>query len=158
MILLMQDVCPPPEDVQTPLIRLIGNARRQIRQAFWARFGPLGLTPQQGWMLRILSAHGPLSLHGLAQWLFMDDPTACRIVKSLQDKNLVESSPDPGHGRRNIIKVSAEGARLAPALDQIADGLGRDLEEGLSSDERLALRSGLLKVIANLGHAASPKP
>ena len=144
--------------MQAPLVKLIGTARRQIRQAFWARYAPHGLTPQQGWVLRILGAHGPLSLHGLTQWVFMDDPTACRIVKSLQDKKLVESSPDPCHGRRVIINVSAEGAGLAPKLDAIAAALDSELERGLSEPERLALRSGLLKVLANLEAACPAKP
>ena len=154
----MQDSSPPLLDAQAPLVKLIGTARRQIRQAFWARFAPYGLTPQQGWMLRVLSAQGPLSLHELAQWVFMDDPTACRIVKSLHDKGLVESSPDPHHGRRVVLNVAPDGARLAPTLDAIAVGLGEELVEGLSGAEQTALRSGLLKVIANLAPSALSKP
>ena len=154
----MQDKSPPLLDLQTPLVKLIGTARRQIRQAFWASYEPHGLTPQQGWILRILYAHGPLSLHGLTQWVFMDDPTTCRIVKSLQDKKLVESMPDPCHGRRVVLNVSTEGARLAPKLDLLAQALDRSLEAGLSREENLALRSGLLKVIANLASVPLLKP
>jgi DNA-binding MarR family transcriptional regulator len=151
----MQDPLPPPLDVNAPLIKLIGTARRQIRQSFWGKFAAHGLTPQQGWILRVLHAQGPMSLHCLSQWVFMDDPTACRIVKTLQDKNLVESTPDPAHGRRNIIRVSAAGAEVAPVPEALAEDLGRDLEAGLTLDERLQLRSALLKVIANL---APPVP
>ncbi len=146
----MQDPLPPPLDVNAPLVKLIGTARRQIRQSFWGRFATLGLTPQQGWILRVLSASGPMSLHCLSQWVFMDDPTACRIIKTLQDKGLVESMPDPGHGRRNIIRISKAGAKVAPALDALAEELGRDLEAGLTDQEKLQLRATLLKVIANL--------
>jgi len=150
MILLMQDKSPPPLDLDAPLVKLIGTARRQIRQAFWNRYAGLGLTPQQGWILRVLSAQGPMSLHCLAQWVFMDDPTACRIVKTLHEKNLVVSLPDPGHGRRNIITVSPAGAELVPALEAQAEALAADLEAGLSAEERLQLKRTLLKVIANL--------
>jgi len=152
----MQDQLPPPLDVNAPLVKLIGTARRQIRQAFWARFAAHGLTPQQGWILRVLSAQGPMSLHCLSQWVFMDDPTACRIVKTLQDKALVESIPDPAHGRRNIISVSPAGEQVAPALDAVAEALGRDLEAGLSAREKLQLRTILLKVIANLNPSTRP--
>ena len=76
--------------------------------------------------------------------------TACRIVKTLQDKNLVDSVPDPAHGRRNIVSVSQAGAQVAPALDALAEQLGRDLEAGLNAPEKLQLRAALLKVIANL--------
>ena len=152
----MQDPLPPPLDLDAPLVKLIGTARRQIRQAFWAKFAIHGLTPQQGWILRVLSAQGPMSLHCLSQWVFMDDPTACRIVKTLQDKNLVGSVPDPAHGRRNIVSVSESGAKVAPALDALAEDLGRDLEVGLTAQEQHQLRAILLKVIANL--APAPRP
>jgi len=107
----------------------------------------------------VLAAEGPMSLHCLAQWVFMDDPTACRIVKTLQDKSLVESVPDPGHGRRNIISVARAGAELVPALDAMAEALGRTLEAGLSAEEQRQLRETLLKVIGNLASQASgPAP
>ena len=150
MILFMQDPTPPPLDLQAPLIKLIGTARRQIRQSFWAKYAVLNLTPQQGWILRVLAGQGPMSLHCLAQWVFMDDPTACRIVKTLQDKGLVDSVPDPSHGRRNIVSISGEGAQVAPALEALADELAGNLEAGLSDAEKLQLRQILLKVIANL--------
>jgi DNA-binding MarR family transcriptional regulator len=97
-----------------------------------------------------------MSLHCLSQWVFMDDPTACRIVKTLQDKGLVDSIPDPAHGRRNIISVSPAGTQVAPALDALAEELGRDLEAGLSAREKLQLRTILLKVIANLNPSTRP--
>jgi DNA-binding MarR family transcriptional regulator len=144
--------------MDAPLVKLIGTARRQIRQAFWAKYAGHGLTPQQGWILRVLSAQGPLSLHCLSQWVFMDDPTACRIVKSLQDKGLVDSVPDPSHGRRNIITVTQGGAQVAPALDAHAEDLERDLAAGLTGPDQLELRRLLLKVIANLAPAQRPDP
>lgn len=151
----MQDPLPPPLDVNAPLAKLIGTARRQIRQSFWWRFAAHGLTPQQGWILRVLSAQGPMSLHCLSQWVFMDDPTACRIVKTLQDKNLVESNPDPEHGRRNIVSIASAGRKLAPVLEQLAEELACELETGLAPDESLQLRALLIKVIGNLG---TPRP
>lgn len=157
----MQDSVPPSLDLDSPLIKLIGTARRQIRQAFWARYAAYGLTPQQGWILRVLGSDGPLSLHCLAQRVFMDDPTACRIIKTLQDKDLVVSAPDPSHGRRNIISATEAGAQLVPALDREAEDLGQDLARGLSDTETLELRRSLLKVIANLaatGRSAGSRP
>jgi DNA-binding MarR family transcriptional regulator len=152
----MQEPLPPPLDIHAPLVKLIGTARRQMRQSFWGRYATLGLTPQQGWILRVLSAHGPMSLHCLSQWVFMDDPTACRVVRTLQDKGLVDSVPDPSHGRRNIISISRAGTRVAPALDALAEELGRDLEQGLTDTEKTQLRTLLLKVIANLSSGVRP--
>ena len=146
----MQNSQPPPLDQDTPLVKLIAAARTEVRQAFWSRNARLGLAPQQGWVLRVLSKEGPMSLHGLAQQVFMDDPTACRIVKALQEKGLVHSVPDPSHGRRLVITVSDEGARLVPELNAIAEEVGHELEAGLSPAELVSLRASLLKIIANL--------
>ena len=146
----MQDPQSPPLGPEVPLAKLIGAARRQIRQAFWNRFAVHGLTPQQGWILLELSSDGPMSLHTLAQWVFMDDPTACRIVKTLQDRGLVESAPDPSHGRRNIITVSAAGSLLVPGLKALVDDLGREMERGFTESEKQLIRTTLLKLIANL--------
>ena len=153
----MQNSYPHPLDLDTPLVKLIAAARREVRQAFWTRNARLGLAPQQGWVLRVLSAEGPLSLHGLAQHLFMDDPTACRIVKALQEKGYVHSTADPAHGRRLLITVSAEGAQLVPELNAIAAEVSRDLEAGLSPDALRALRTSLLRIITNL-NPANPSP
>jgi len=152
----MQNSALPPLEPDTPLVKLIAAARREVRQAFWSRNARLGLAPQQGWVLRVLSSEGPLSLHGLAQKVFMDDPTACRIVKALQEKGYVHSCPDPAHGRRLIITVSEEGQRLVPELDAIAAEVGRELEAGLSAEALLNLRASLWQVITNLSNANTP--
>jgi len=52
--LFMQESAPPLLDVDAPLVKLIGTARRQIRQSFWPKFATYGLSPQQGWILRVL--------------------------------------------------------------------------------------------------------
>jgi DNA-binding MarR family transcriptional regulator len=146
----MQNDPKPESETLPPLVKLIAAARREVRQAFWTRNARLGLAPQQGWVLRVLANEGPMSLHGLAQMVYMDDPTACRIVKALQERGYVHSCPDPCHGRRLVITVSEAGLALVPELNQIADGVSRDLEAGLSAGELEALRTGLQKVIANL--------
>ena len=155
-MLPMQNSHPPALDNNTPLVKLIAAARREVRQAFWSRNARLGLAPQQGWVLRVLSNEGPMSLHGLAQMVFMDDPTACRIVKALQERGLVQAVPDPAHGRRLVITVSEAGALLVPELNAIAEAIGQELEAGLSPAELLSLRAGLLKVITNLAPSNLP--
>ena len=152
----MQNSHPSPLNLETPLVKLIAAARRGVRQAFWTRNARLGLAPQQGWVLRVLANEGPLSLHALAQQVFMDDPTACRIVKALQERGLVHSAPDPCHGRRLVITVSEAGASLVPELNIIAREVGSELEAGLSAEELMQLRTSLLRVIANLAPAQLP--
>src|SRR5512135_3806328 len=111
-LLLMQ------EQPLTPLTKvglgfLVAATRRRVKQVVWARLAPLGLTPQQYWIMLVINRKGPQSLHLLAKEVWMDDPTASRVVKALCDRGLLRSEPDPAHGRRILIRLTPEGAATA---------------------------------------------
>ena len=129
---------------------LIGAARRRIKQALWAQLQPLGLTPQQFWVLLVVDEHGSLSLHELAQQVWMDDPTASRVVKALTERNLLVSVADPTHGRRRAILLGPEGQRLQPSLRTLARTFRAFIEGGIGPRAEAQLRKGLERVIANM--------
>ena len=105
---------------KAPLGQLIAAARRRLKQSAWAMLAPHGLTPQQYWILMVLLEHGPHSLHDLAQKVWIDDPTACRIVKALVDRGLLLSGPDPRHGRRVLIQLSPQSEGLEQTLRDLS--------------------------------------
>lgn len=129
---------------------LIGAARRRIKQALWAQLQPLGLTPQQFWVLLVVDKNGSLSLHELAELVWMDDPTASRVVKALTGRKLLSSAPDPNHGRRCVIQLGPEGKRLKPSLRTLADGFRAQIELGVTPQAEARLRRDLQRVIANM--------
>jgi DNA-binding MarR family transcriptional regulator len=133
-----------------PLGQLIAATRRRIKQALWAHLSGDDLTPQQYWILMVLMEHGPHSLHGLAGKVCIDDPTACRIVKALSARSLTASSPDPDHGRRILIRMAPGTETLQSRLKGMAAKVRGGLESGFSDEEKAVLRSGLMKVIANM--------
>lgn len=135
---------------QAPLGQLIAATRRRIKQTLWSHLTAEGLTPQQYWMLMVLMEHGPHSLHDLAGKVSIDDPTACRIVKALTARHLVTSSPDPDHGRRILIRMAPGTEALQKRLKALASKMRGGLEAGLGEEEKTRLRSGLMKVIANM--------
>ncbi len=124
--------------------------RRRLKQLAWARLEPYGLTPQQFWVMLVLLEEGTLSLHALSQRVWMDDPTASRIVKALVNRGLLLSLADPGHGRRIRVSIAPEAAPMAQELQALATDIKEGLAQGLSPDEQAALRHGLLTVIGNL--------
>lgn len=135
---------------KAPLGQLIAATRRRIKQALWAHLTEEGLTPQQYWMLMVLLEHGPHSLHDLAGKICIDDPTACRILKALTARGYTTSSPDPDHGRRILIQMAPGTEALQTRLKAVASRVRGGLELGFAEDEKALLRSGLMKVIANM--------
>lgn len=132
------------------LAHLIGAARCRIKQALWAQLHPLGLTPQQFWVLLVADVGENLSLHELAQQVWMDDPTASRVVKALIARQLLSSAADPHHGRRRVIQLGPEGKRLQPTLRTLAAAFRTQVERGVTPETEARLRRDLNRIITNM--------
>lgn len=146
----MQDAALPTTAPPVPLGQLISAARRRIKQALWAHVAEDGLTPQQYWMLLVLIEEGPRSLHDLAVRVWIDDPTACRIVKALTARKLVASEPDPDHGRRIRIRMAPGTEALQRRLRAVATKIRGAIEQGLGAEEKARFRASLMKVMSNM--------
>lgn len=129
---------------------LAAAVRRLLKQVVWARLAPHGLSPQQFWVMLVLLQKGPSSLHPLAQQVWMDDPTASRLVKSMVSRGWLTARPDPRHGRRILIDLSPAARPLAEELQDLAAGIRESMVAGLSPLEQAALRNGLRTMIGNL--------
>lgn len=156
-LLLMQEQTPTPL-AKIGLGFLVAATRRRVKQVVWTRLAPLGLTPQQYWIMLVINRKGPQSLHLLAKEVWMDDPTASRVVKALCDRGLLQSGPDPAHGRRILIRLTPEGMGTARELEAISEEIRRRLSHGLSDEEEAALRRGLSRMIANMDSLAEELP
>jgi len=124
--------------------------RRRLKHAVSARLAPYDLSMQQFWVILVLMEQGPTSLHPLAQQVWMDDPTASRVVKAMVARGLLTARPDPKHGRRILISLSADALPLARELQLLAAEMKSGLVEGIEPDQQAALRQGLRTMIANL--------
>jgi DNA-binding MarR family transcriptional regulator len=133
-----------------PLGQLIAATRRRIKQALWSHLSEEGLSPQQYWILMVLMEHGPHSLHDLAMRVWIDDPTASRIVKALAGRGILSTSPDPKHGRRVVIRLAPGSEPLQQRLKAISSKVRGALELGMEAEEKAQLRAGLMKVIGNM--------
>jgi len=129
---------------------LASVVRRRLKHVVASRLAPYDLTIQQFWVLLVLLEQGPCSLHPLAQQVWMDDPTASRVVKAMVERGLVRTRPDPKHGRRILITLAAGSALLAQELQALAMEIKAGLVAGLEADQQETLRLGLLAMITNL--------
>jgi DNA-binding MarR family transcriptional regulator len=124
--------------------------RRRLKSVVGSRLAPYDLTNQQFWVMLVLLEQGPSSLHPLAQQVWMDDPTASRVVKGMVGRGLLHAQPDPKHGRRIVISLAPSALPLAHELQRLATDIKSTLITGLDPDQQAVMRHGLLAMIANL--------
>ena len=135
---------------QVPLGRLIGAARRRLKQAVGRRVSRYGLSSQQFWVLVHLDeANGP-ALVGVCAALRIDPPTASRIITALTRRGLVRAQPDPSDRRRARLKLTPDGRALARELQPLARDVRAAVERDLTRPESAELRRLLNKVITGL--------
>ncbi len=137
---------------------LAAAVRRRLKHVVGARLTPHDLTIQQFWVMLVLLEQGTTSLHPLAQQVWMDDPTASRVVKAMVGRGLLRTQSDPKHGRRILISLAPKALSLAQDLQDLAAEIKAALVAGLSLDEQTAMRRGLLTMIANLDDMLAGSP
>ena len=143
---------------QAGLGTLSAAVRRRLKQILTLRLRPHDLTIQQFWVLLVLLEQGPKSLHALAQQVWMDDPTASRVVKAMAGRKLLTIQSDPNHGRRIVISLAPASLPLAQELQHLAQRLKADIVAGLSPYEQAIVRRGLLTLISNLDGLLAEAP
>ncbi len=132
------------------LPHIITALKSRMRQVAWRRLGPFGLSPQQ-YQLIMAVAEQDGRCHGdLAKCTWMDKPTASRILRTLLDRGLVRSEPDPSHGRRILFHLEPEAKVLLEELQGFRQYMREGMEQGLNPAERTQLRGLLASVMDNL--------
>jgi DNA-binding MarR family transcriptional regulator len=129
---------------------LAAAVRRRLKHVVGTRLVPHNLTLQQFWVMLVLLEQGPMSLHPLGQKVWMDDPTASRVVKAMVGRGLLLAEPDPSHGRRILISLTPGALPLAQELQLLAEEIKAGLVAGFDPEQQAALRRGLMAMINNL--------
>ncbi len=129
---------------------LAAAVRRRLKHVLAARLVPFNLTIQQFWVILVVMEQGSTSLHPLAQQVWMDDPTASRVVKAMVGRGLLRTQPDPRHGRRILISLAPGALLLASELQALATEVKVGLIAGMNLDQQAILRQGLHTMITNL--------
>src|SRR5919202_16775 len=78
-----------------------------------------GLEPRQYQallMLRGLTASGVASVSDIADWLQIRHHSAVGLVDRMQARALVRREPDPGDGRRVLVRLTSGGRSILASL------------------------------------------
>jgi DNA-binding MarR family transcriptional regulator len=127
-------------------------AQREGNRSLAAALRPLGLTPAQSEVLRLLGDHAPLTLTGLGELLVCESGTnPSRLVDRTVELGLVDrATPDAGDRRQVILRLTAKGRELESAVRGIEAAMYAELDDVGTPEELAAVIAVLERVVA--GH------
>jgi DNA-binding MarR family transcriptional regulator len=90
-----------------------------------------GAYPVIAWLMLISdSTQGALS-----RLIGVEQPTMANTLRRLERDGLIERSPDPNHGRRSRVKLTARGKAVSQVMGAAARDLERVASRGVSAIE-----------------------
>jgi DNA-binding MarR family transcriptional regulator len=126
--------------------RLMRSAHR-LRRASMIALAPLGLTPAQERMLRLVSrGDTPWRMGELASRMGIVPRSATGLVDGLEAAGLVSRTVDPANRRSILVTLTERGAQVQRDMAQARADAGEDLFATLDEHERTVLAELLDKV------------
>lgn len=91
----------------------------------------------------------PKTQHDIAKRLNMNEGTIAKALRKLEDKNLIERSPNPDNRRENQISLTDKGLRIAEEFNNLDEKWEKEVFGGLTSAEIVDLKWDLHRVSLN---------
>jgi DNA-binding MarR family transcriptional regulator len=110
---------------------------RVVEREWAAAFKPFGLTPPQGFMLRLILGQPGLSQHALATELTISRPTATRLLDGLQALDLIERRGNGTDGRHWAIFPTADALGIHAALNTASGQVTQRIQRTIGRDNFL---------------------
>ncbi|WP_280245975.1 MarR family winged helix-turn-helix transcriptional regulator [Nocardia abscessus] len=108
---------------------LILAIQREGNRRLAAEFRPLGVTPSQAEVLRVLSDSGPLTLVGLGELLVCESTTSpSRLVDRMASQGLVQREASSSDRRFVTLTLTPEGRRVAQQIVAVENQLYEELD------------------------------
>jgi DNA-binding MarR family transcriptional regulator len=125
----------PTGELGELLMRVARTQRRRWREAL----APWDLSPHQARALRVVSERDGVRLSDLAEALHIAPRSATEVADGLQQRGLVERTPDPGDRRAVLLRLTAEGRRVRAEVGRARAADNEELLSRLSADDRATL-------------------
>lgn len=126
------------------LMRVFRAQRRRWREAL----APWDLSPHQARALKVVSERDGVRLSDLAEALRIAPRSATEVADGLQERGLVERTPDPADRRAVILRPTDEGRRVRGEIDAARAADSSELFARLSPGDRDAL-ARILRTLAD---------
>lgn len=120
---------------------LVLAAQLEGRRRWAGALRPLGLTPSQAEVLRVLNDYGSMSMTTLGSLLVCETGTnPSRLVDRLVARELVHRRPDPDDARAVVLSLTAEGLEQAHAVSELEQTMYAQLDGFAGPDAEATVR------------------
>ena len=133
----LMPAAPPATNVADLASRLRLGVTRLARKL--RREGDTGISPTLQAALSTIERHGPITPGTLATHEQVEKPTVTRILAVLEERELIERTPDPLDGRVTWVQISSAGRKVLQSTRRRKDGFLAKRIKGLSADEQATL-------------------
>ena len=136
---------------EVPLSAMMSTIHRHHSIYINRRLKDIGLTSGlYGILLCIYDDYkSPKSQQDIAKRLNMNDGTIAKALRKLEDKNMIQRSPNPDNRRQNLISLTDTGLSIAEEFNNLDEKWEKDVFEGLTSDEIIDLKWDLHRITLN---------
>jgi DNA-binding MarR family transcriptional regulator len=117
------------------LMRVARTQRRRWRDVL----APWDLSPHQARALKVVSERDGVRLSDLAEALHIAPRSATEVADGLQERGLIERTPDPGDRRAVILRPTGEGRRIRGEIGAARAADSAELFGRLSPADRAEL-------------------
>jgi DNA-binding MarR family transcriptional regulator len=118
---------------------LLMRAARTQRRRWRDVLAPWDLSPHHARALQVVGSREGVRLSDLAEALHIAPRSATEVADALQDRGLVERTPDPTDRRAVVLRATDEGRRVQAEVDAARAADTRDLFARLSPADRAEL-------------------
>jgi DNA-binding MarR family transcriptional regulator len=129
----------PPDDGTAVLGELVMGVARTLRRRFMAALAPWDLSPHQARALRVVCGRDGVRLSELAEALRIAPRSATEVADGLQERGLVERSPDPADRRAVVLTPTEAGRRVQQEVDAARGADASELFARLPAADRSEL-------------------
>jgi DNA-binding MarR family transcriptional regulator len=127
---------------------LVMRMARAQRRRFREVLAPWDLSPHHARALRVVSQRDGMRLTDLAEALHIAPRSATEVVDGLQERGLVERTPDPGDRRAVLLRVTDEGRRIRAEIEAARTADAAELFGRLSPGDHAEL-ARLLRLLTD---------
>ena len=138
-----------PQSPEEAVIGLLMQAGRRLR----TRHPEDQVDPSTFPLAKQLMCHEGMRLSDLAAKVELDASTVSRQIKQLEDKGIVERTPDPADGRASLVRLTASGHHTMQATFRRRFERIKSVLEPWSERDREQLQTLLTRLAADLRDA-----
>jgi DNA-binding MarR family transcriptional regulator len=109
-----------------------------------------GMFRGQGMLLKILVHHDGITHSEIAERLEISPAAVTKVIKRLEEQNMLKRQPDPKDDRISRVFIQPEGKRMADNIRNIFIQLDERMFQGFSEEELEQLHGFLLRMQSNL--------